>query len=140
MVEDQSSKTISHYVCYIPTIKISVSPNWLDRLRKTRNPENREKRAALLAAIKRWIYLSYLLESEQPKDIEKLYGRAWMWDEIGRIKKTVIPGILSPLEITFITPEYVLQTGTRLQLSPGAKSVVLNFTLEILPKPNGYLG
>lgn len=136
MVKESINGLVPHYVCYIPEIRITVSKEWIVKYKTTGNPENGEKRAALLSAIKRWIYLSYLLESEKPTLIEDLYARGWIWDEIGWIKKTIIPNILSPLEIDFITPEYVLQTGNLVQFSMNKKPITLDFSKEVPPKPS----
>ena len=55
---------INHHVCYIPEIVIAVPKEWLGKLSQTGNPENKSKRTALYSAVKRWVYLSWVLQEE----------------------------------------------------------------------------
>jgi hypothetical protein len=63
--------TITHHISYIPDIRTEVTREWLLKLHNTGNMENREKRELLTSAIKRWVYLSWILQKGEPKDIEE---------------------------------------------------------------------
>ncbi|MFC1953413.1 hypothetical protein ACFLWR_04710 [Chloroflexota bacterium] len=128
-------ETITHRICYIPDIRIEVSKEWLLELRKTGNVENREKRKLLTVAIKRWVYLSWILRVE-PKGIEEAYQRTGLWDEIVWIKNSVIPEIISPNKIAYITPQMTLETGRLVQFGEKNKPTKLDFSTEIPPKPS----
>ena len=121
---------INYHVCYIPEIVIEVPEKWLDKYTKTGNPENKEKRIALMTAIRRWVYLSWILQSANPVNVQEAYGRRWMWDEIARIKSELIPEIVSPYKVSFITPYFVLPTGNLVQFSNNRRPVELDFSKE----------
>jgi len=123
-------ETVIHHICYIPEISIEVTRDWVLKLQKTGNTENEEKREELLSAIKRWIYLSWLLQEKETLDIKELYSHTPLWDEINRIREKIIPEIVSPHKIAYITPEFTLKTGKLIQLNKNQRPVELDFTVE----------
>ena len=123
-------QTIQHHICYIPEIVIVVSTEWHKKLRETRNPENKEKRTALYSAIKRWVYLSWLLK-EETKSVHASEGRISIINEIKLIKDEKIPAILSPHKIIYISPDLILRTGRLIQFDINKDPVELDFTEEV---------
>lgn len=119
---------ITHHVCIIPEIVIGVSEEWSLRLKQTGNPENKNKRILLFSVIKRWVYLSWLLQSTSPDNVTEAYNRRWMWDEISTIKTRQIPDILLPFKVTYITPDFILPTGRSVQFSKGSRPVELDIS------------
>lgn len=131
---------VTHHICYIPEIIIAVPGEWLSKLNKTGNAENTEKREALLQAVKRWIYLSWVLQSNESNDIQKAYQQGWMWDEIAWIKDKCIPEIVFPHKVVYITSELTLETGRMIQLSGNRRPVELDFSEEQPQRPRYSIG
>ena len=129
-VHTHDHSMINHHVCYIPEIVIKVPKEWIDYFNKTGNPENKEKRIALYTVIKRWVYLSWILQSSEPRNVQDAYDRRWIWDEIANIKSILIPGIVSPYKVAFITPYFELPTGKLVQFSKNRNPVELDFSKE----------
>lgn len=126
---------INHHICYIPKIVIAVPDEWLNKLGKTGNPENRTKRLALYSAVKRWVYLSWVLQ-EETRSVHASAMRVNVLNQIKAIKEREIPRIISPYEITFISPEYTLQTGKLIQFDKNKAPLELDFSEFINQKPD----
>ena len=108
----------------------AAQSSWHKRLRETGNPENKEKRTALYSAIKRWVYLSWLLK-EETRSVHASEGRISIINEIKLIKDEKIPAILSPYEIVYISPDLILRTGKLIQFDINNDPVELDFTEEV---------
>jgi hypothetical protein len=135
-LEENVEETITHIICHKPEIRIEVTREWLSKLHNTGHVESREKRELLLSAIKRWVYLSWTLQAETPKDIQQAYQRIGLWNEIEWIKNSVIPEIVSPHKIAYITPEFTLKTGRFVQFDRNKRLIELDFSNEQPPRPN----
>ena len=101
---------VNHNICYISEIVIAVPNEWLDKLSQTRNPENKSKRLALFSAVKRWVYLSCVLQ-EETQGVHGSSIRVSILNQIKALKEKEIPRIVSPYEIVYISPEWTLKTG-----------------------------
>ena len=129
-VHTHDYRMINHHICYIPEIVIKVPKEWIYKYNKTGNPENKEKRIAIYSVIKRWVYLSWILQSSDPRNVQDAYDRRWIWDEIANIKSVLIPDIVSPYTVCFITPYFDLPTGKLVQFSKNRNPVELDFSEE----------
>jgi len=117
---------VNHHICYIPEIVIAVPDEWLNKLGQTRNPENRSKRQELFSAVKRWVYLSWVLQ-EETRSVHASSIRVSVLNQIKTIKEQEIPRIISPYKIVYITPEWILQTGKLVQFDKSKPPVELDF-------------
>lgn len=124
---------VNHQICYIPEIVIAVPNEWLDKLSQTGNPENRSKRTALFAAVKRWVYLSWVLQ-EETRNVHASSVRVSVLNQIKALKEKEIPRIVSPYEIVYITPEWILQTGKLVQFDKSKPPAELDFSEFIRQK------
>ena len=74
------------------------------------------------------MYLSWILQSSAPGNVQDAYSRRWIWDEIANIKSELIPEIVSPYKVSFITPYFELPTGKLVQFSKNGNPVELDFS------------
>ena len=126
---------IKHHICYIPEIVIAVPNEWLDNLNKTGNPENKNKRTALFSTVKRWVYLSWVLQ-EETRSVHASAMRARILNQIKTLKEKEIPRIISPYEIVYIAPEWILPTGKLVQFDKSKPPAELDFSEFTKHKPD----
>ena len=126
---------INHHICYIPEIVIAVPDEWINKLGQTGNPENKSKRRALYSAVKRWVYLSWILQ-EETKSAHASAMRVSILNQIKTLKEKEIPRIVSPFQIIYITPEWTLPTGKLVQFDKNKPPIAVDFAEFTKHKPD----